>query len=171
MTRLISIPPLGRDFDTSKPTLEALIEAVETGQRLRSGVLKSFVKVEDLVDLGIIRLDSSGKVLMQSQPAFAAPTFQNGWVNYDTSTYNIAGFYRDALNRVYLRGLVRNGTVSTAIFTLPAGFRPDRECIFAVISNSTIGRVDVYPSGQVRAETPSNNTYVSLDGISFVAVQ
>jgi hypothetical protein len=169
MTKVISIPKPGVDFQTSKPTLEALVEAVETGQRVRNDILKSFVKVEDLVDLGVLRLAASGKALMRFQPALSVPTFQGTWVNYDLA-YEPAGFYRDAFGRVHLTGLVKSGTIGLPVFTLPAGYRPVARNIFAMVSADTIGRLDVLSSGEVTPVVGSN-LWLSLAGVSFLAVQ
>ena len=171
MTRLVSIPSLGVDFDTSKPALEAIIEAVETGQRVRNEVLKSFVKVEDLVDLGLLRLATQGKSLMQFGPSYVVPNFLNSWVNLTPAEYNPAGYYKDAFGRVYLRGMISSGTVNAAAFTLPAGYRPEWRILCAAVSNFALGRVDVFANGDVMPVSPSNNAWVSLDGVSFVAVQ
>lgn len=98
-----------------------------------------------------------------------APTFQNSWVNYGTP-HNVAGYYRDPLVVVHLRGVVKSGTVAsgTPIFTLPVGYRPAARELRVVISNGAIGRCDVYDDGRVCAES-GNNAWFSLDGISFRA--
>lgn len=99
---------------------------------------------------------------------FIAPTLLNSWVNFDATTYNAAGFYKDSAGIVHLRGTVKSGVVGSAIFTLPAGYRPVREEIFACSTNNTIGRLDVAPTGDVTLPTGSN-VYASLDGITFRA--
>lgn len=94
------------------------------------------------------------------------PAFANSWVNYG-SGWQVAGFWRDPLGIVHLRGLIKSGTVGSAAFTLPPGFRPPLAETFAVLSNGALGRVDVASDGTVTPMTPSNNTYVSLSGIQF----
>ena len=32
------------------------------------------------------------------------PAFENSWVNYNSSTHETAGFYKDSLSRVWLKG-------------------------------------------------------------------
>jgi len=98
--------------------------------------------------------------------SWSTPTFQNGWINYDT-VYNEAAYYRDASNRVYLRGLIRNGTGN--IFTLPVGYRPVRQELFVVLTDTGVGRVDVAANGVV-LKNGGGNGWLSLDGISFIAV-
>ncbi len=111
-------------------------------------------------------LTVSGDILPES---WTAPTFQNSWVNYDT-TYNQVGYFKDKYGIVHLRGLVKSGTVggSTPIFTLPEGYRPIKRCIFVTISNGSIGRCDVKDTGEVIANNGSNSWF-SLEGISFRA--
>jgi hypothetical protein len=61
-----------------------------------------------------------------------SPTFLNSWVNYDTTTYGPAGYRKDANGFVHLRGLVKNGTSTTAtMFILPAGYRPGRDVLLS----------------------------------------
>jgi hypothetical protein len=96
---------------------------------------------------------------------WTAVTFQNSWVNYG-GVFETAAYTRNSLGEVRLRGMVRSGTVNTAIFTLPSGFRPALQKVFVVMSNGAIGRVDVRTNGEVVLLTGSN-AWVSLDGISF----
>ena len=100
--------------------------------------------------------------------AFIAPTFLNSWVNFDATTFNAAGYYKDGFGIVHLRGLVKTGTVALAIFTLPAGYRPVKTELFSVVSNNAFGRVDVDTGGNVIL-TIGSNAFASLDGITFRA--
>ncbi len=94
------------------------------------------------------------------------PAFQNSWVNFG-SNWQDAGFTRDPFGWVHLRGRIKSGTVGSAAFTLPPGYRISVSEDFAVISNGAVGRVEVLTDGTVIPTTPSNNTYVSLSGIRF----
>ena len=97
------------------------------------------------------------------------PTLLNSWVAFGASN-NAPGFWLDPLGIVHLRGVVKSGTVATGstgtIFTLPDGYRPAFEEIFAVASNGAFGVCRVLADGSVRAYS-GNNTYFSLDGITF----
>ena len=102
------------------------------------------------------------------QELWQTPTFQNSWVNYENS-YNPAGYFKDSLGIVHLRGLVRSGTNNTTIFTLPVGYRPsNRELQTIQTFNNIIGRLDILTDGQVQVVL-GNNGWVSLDGITFRA--
>ena len=99
-----------------------------------------------------------------------APSFTDSWVNYSTQ-YNPCGYYKDSENRVHLRGLVKYGTTgaNADIFILPTGFRPEYRHLFTVQTNGSLGRIDITDDGRVIPYT-TNNTWVSLDNISFKAV-
>lgn len=91
--------------------------------------------------------------------------FQNGWVNFG-GTNATCSYYKDAFGRVWLKGTAKSGTINTAIFTLPSGYRPAEEEIFAVVSNGVFGGVVVRPDGTVTCFSGSN-IYVTLSGISY----
>ena len=94
------------------------------------------------------------------------PAFENSWVDFGAG-WQVAGFWLDPFGFVHLRGVIKSGTVGSAAFTLPPGFRPKLSEPFGVDSNSAHGRVDVLADGTVVPMAPSSNVYVSLSGISF----
>jgi hypothetical protein len=97
------------------------------------------------------------------------PAYQNGWVDYNTE-YAGAGFMKDATGVVHLTGLVKSGTINTAIFILPVGYRPAHRQIYTTMSNSAISRFDVVADGQV-IPISGSNAWVSLETVSFLAEQ
>lgn len=116
-----------------------------------------------------MRGDNAEKVvtLADLQPGpWQTPTFVNSWVNFG-SGYNNAGYYKDVLGIVRLRGLIMSGTVGSACFVLPIGYRPAARTLFSTISNGAIGRVDVMTTGEVVPTAPSVNAWVSLEGLAF----
>lgn len=103
-----------------------------------------------------------------SQPAWTGVTYLNSWVDYSASYHGVA-YYKDEKGWVHLRGLCKNGSgTGTAVFTLPAGYRPSKGLIFPVASNSLFGYVDVATSGAVTAN--GSTVWFSMDGISFPTV-
>lgn len=96
----------------------------------------------------------------------AVSSFTNSWVNFG-SGYNDAAYYKDPFGIVHLRGLVKSGTIGTGIFTLPSGYRPPNIQVHAIASNAAFGYIDISTAGVVRPLSPSNNAWVSLDGITF----
>lgn len=104
--------------------------------------------------------------------ATGAPAFANSWVNYDVDHIHARFRRRDGI--VYLEGLVKNGTATNVIFTLPEGFRPNgmpanstAKLLFPAVNDSgTGGRVDVFPSGAVQ-HIAGGTAFCSLSAVSF----
>ena len=126
------------------------------------------------------------------EPAFVTPGNAPGlygWDNYGNG-FSPVSFRKDQLGVVPLAGLLCpravqfvGGPASCAGFpagttpaqytvtTLPAGFRPASRAIFAVDDTEHLGRVDVLSDGEVDVlwDGTVPHSYISLDGISFVA--
>lgn len=99
-------------------------------------------------------------------------TLANGWITY-SAAYNPFGYWKDASGVVHLRGMLKSGTPgNTAIFTLPAGYRPAyRELFDCETAGNTVDcRLDVLANGQIQI-VGGDTTWTSIDGISFVAAQ
>jgi hypothetical protein len=106
------------------------------------------------------------------------PGFQSPWSNFGGSL-TTAGFYKDQLGIVHLKGAV-HGTTTGTVFTLPAADAPARDVIEGVGRDAggalieicgTLGLDACIPAGQVRVLTSnggiSDNVY--LDGVTFRA--
>ena len=110
----------------------------------------------------------------KQQPQWIAPTLLNGWVNWD-STNMPAGYVKDELGFVHLRGFIKNGSLGVPAFYLPVGYRPNNEnAQFLAYSNDgtnqIVGRIIVYRDGRVVPYGGSNWIYC-LDSVSFRAEQ
>jgi hypothetical protein len=99
--------------------------------------------------------------------AWTAPTLAGTWVNFG-SGFTTAG-YRRIGDMVHLKGTIKLGVVNTTAFTLPVGYRPTAQAIFAVESNNAFGVVVVNAAGTV-VPTTGSNVYFQLDGIVFSTV-
>lgn len=104
---------------------------------------------------------------------------QNSWAAYDASetTFSSPRYRKMPDGTVKLKGLIKDGTTTspTVLFTLPAGYRPTKNCIFIAKcspDNTGIARIDVATNGNVSLANYSGTpaTYVSLDGINFDTV-
>jgi hypothetical protein len=127
------------------------------------------------------------------QPAFITQTcfdpgpfdyFPKTWTNFGAG-HNSLAFYKDALGRVHLKGLIKDGwtfddgndisgvTSCGQIFQLPAGYRPAVREVYATITYDSSGirtaRVNIDGDGLVWAAEDANRAWLSLDGISFRA--
>lgn len=98
-------------------------------------------------------------VELEEDTGWQALTLQNGWVNYG-GTFETAGVRRHG-KVVSLRGLVKSGVVGL-VATLPSGFAPAQDFIFATSSGNAFGDVYVYANGNVNIQTAPSNLFVSL---------
>lgn len=121
----------------------------------------------------LIRLDErTGLMVASWYEAFTEleatlATLENSWVDWG-GAYAPARYMKTHEGLVLLEGLIKDGTLGQPAFTLPVGFRPAEQKIFAVISNALLGLVEVKTNGHVVPQVGST-TYFSLEGIVFRA--
>jgi hypothetical protein len=96
------------------------------------------------------------------------PVFENGWTNYG-DIWETAGYYKDGNNMVHLKGLIKNGTLDTHAFTLPAGYRPAAGVHAMSISNNAGAGFRIYSNGQVIVGSPGQSVWLSLRIPPFLA--
>lgn len=117
------------------------------------------------------KLQLTGKII---QPIPTAVTFQNSWKNYH-SDWADAAYYKDSMNFVHLEGLIDGGTLPNTAFTLPVGYRPLVKIYYPVLCNATgtnyIGKISIWSTGEVYIESICKNSWLSIDGIVFLAEQ
>jgi hypothetical protein len=100
------------------------------------------------------------------------PAFQNGWTNYDiTGTWQPARFRKFPGGLVSVQGLVKSGTLDTAIFTLPAGYRPNQALMMTGTNNAQIARLDVSAAGIINTigALAGSNAFQSISQLWFLA--
>ncbi|SRR5216684_252258 len=146
---------LKRDVDSN------LAPAVEGAK----GVIIAFGKVQ----AGQI----SGEVLSEFTKSIAKAewhefTFQNGWSNYG-GNYVKAAYYKDALGRVHLRGIVKGGIEHAILATLPRGYIPETGITAVVASNSSQPCKIAISQGSGAVLFADSPKWASLDGIEFKA--
>jgi hypothetical protein len=97
------------------------------------------------------------------------PAFENSWVNFG-GVYHTARF-KKANNVVYLDGLVKSGTSSSIIFTLPEEYRPIADSLVItsmdIGSGATIGNLHIYSDGRIQMAVAGTYTWISIH-IQFV---
>jgi hypothetical protein len=102
----------------------------------------------------------------------------NGWAAYGSSAYGPTPQYtKDAFGFVHLRGTMDGSSeTSLAFATLPAGFRPSSGAWVPV--GTSAGSFDPYPANvyidnlgtlTLANGTGANNSFVSLEGVTFYA--
>jgi len=95
--------------------------------------------------------------------------FEHSWTNYG-APYSKAAYFKDPIGWVRLMGVIKGGVVGSPAFQLPPGYRPAVDPgPFPCVSNGVFGRVDVFTDGTVVPTSPSSNTSVSLEVITFKA--
>ncbi len=146
--------------------------------RARSGVYALQQVVSDPLAAGSVTaamLAVGAAAANLGSPVWTALSYGTGWANYTAAGGALAGWWKDPLGRVWLRGLIlRTGTPSPpeTMFTLPAGARPvGLEALLGIGgSASAVISYNVLTSGvaQIQATpTPSAGAYLSLAGMSF----
>ena len=116
------------------------------------------------------RLEVSGGETILEQEAWQVPTLVNNWVNWGNG-FNNAGYFKDSMGIVHLRGMVKDGNLGYDIFILPVGYRPEHtEMHLALGADNTVARIQVFNNGEVWIESGST-LWQSLDGITFRAFQ
>jgi hypothetical protein len=107
------------------------------------------------------------EITVKTLEDWVVPTMAVGWANYGAGLAGVA-YRKDAAGQVHLRGAVSGGTIGTAVFTLPVGFRPYGGVVFAVNSDGAYGAAHVTAAGEVIAAVGTNTQFM-LDGVSFRA--
>ena len=139
-----------------------------TANRPTGASLHAGLTIFDLTEGKLFAYSGTAWVEVTCPGAWTAPTFQNSWVNYDGVE---PAQYRKVGDIVELRGLVKNGTVgeTTAIFTLPTGFRPPKRVRIPIVANSVFAWISVGTDGVVGVGSGSN-VWVALDAVAFSTV-
>ena len=98
---------------------------------------------------------------------WTSPTLQNGWVNYGSGWTNLQ-YTKAADGVVTVRGLVKSGTTTggTTIATLPSGYLPPAQELFATTSTTSsadvFGRVDVTTGGNIIFQSGGSNLWFAV---------
>ena len=92
----------------------------------------------------------------------------NGWHNLNSSYP--ARYTRLSSGLVVLSGIIAGGTINQGAFILPPEVWPTGSvCHFPVSGNNSFGQLNVGGDGVVLPASPTNNTFVYLDGVSYPA--
>jgi len=129
----------------------------------------SLTFVDDSITVPVSAGSLNAMVAAINGGAWVAPTMGNSWVNFG-GLFQTVGYRIMGDGTVMLRGLMKSGTSSATVFTLPAGSWPTAVEKFVVASGTSIAEVLVYPDGTVKVvgyDTGASNADVSLSGIHF----
>jgi hypothetical protein len=116
---------------------------------------------------------SIGSTQLNKGPSYTNAGLQNSWTNFGFGSA-AAGYYKDPLGLVHLRGVIQGGTSDTVAFTLPLGLRPTHNLFVAVGAGGPEGGLaQVASTGTVTVSCESGGTgcIIGLDGVTFRAGQ
>lgn len=151
-----------RQLETFRIDTQATLSSTFSDGKIRIknklGVPPREVRVGQIYPVGFAGLDDQ----------WHAPTLLNSWVNWG-ATASLAGYMKDAMGFVHLRGSVKTGAVPSIIFTLPTGYRPSKDETQITISNDLLGRCDIVASTGAVTASIGNTAWYQLDGITFKA--
>lgn len=130
----------------------------------------------DLVCIGVLSTYSTSSVsrgVWHNVGATGEPAFQNSWVNFGggPSGNQAARFMLTQGGEVHSEGLVASGVIGSAIYTLPAGYRPLSRQLVVVVAQTTGGNslngVSIETNGNVIPETMTPATTNGYMGLNF----
>jgi hypothetical protein len=107
----------------------------------------------------LARMDDTYIAMTAPIDPWHTPTLTGAWVNFG-STYASASYRLEAPDTVRIAGLVAAGTGN--VFTLPEGYRPTANHIFATNGNNAFATFEVLGSGIVNLRAGSGSSYLSL---------
>ncbi len=95
---------------------------------------------------------------------WVAPTLEGTWVN-EGGAFQVCQYRREGVDIVRIRGVVQSGSAGSAIFTLPAGFRPPADIKFAFngTTSAVIHAVTITSAGVVQHVSGSSTTQLGID--------
>jgi hypothetical protein len=97
--------------------------------------------------------------------AAGEPAFQNGWAN--DGTFSTAGFFKDSLGVVHLKGTLNVGPSGLTAFTLPEGYRPAESLVTPIAgSGPSAAYLRILSDGQLQPVHVAGAA-VAFDGLSF----
>ena len=136
--------------------------------QLPAAVALSGTELLAAVQAGQTRSVTAAAVADLRKGTWQVPALNAPWAHYGDSFANAA--YRRDGGRVQLRGVAKDGSGGSVLFTLPTGFRPPAQHIYlANCDGASPARIDVKTNGDVIVTQPAAGIlgWLSLDGIAF----
>jgi hypothetical protein len=101
--------------------------------------------------------------------SFTKATLVNGWKDFAPPSAP-AGYAKDSLGVVHLRGALGSGKSGTTAFVLPRALRPAHDiAVLAVTEADVVGTLQILRNGDVEPFGGNSSAATGLDGLSFVA--
>jgi len=116
--------------------------------------------------------NGSTKILINPKSeSWVAPTLLNSWVNYTGLGFAPTGYYKDPHGIVRLRGFIHSGVSEQNMFVLPVGYRPAYDMRLPGVGNDVFIQLQIGADGVIKNVGVISNSFVSFDGITFLAEQ
>jgi hypothetical protein len=144
----------GRLTDLANRLL-ALASRVDTAETDVSALEAADVALDGRLDTAETDIDDLETLTTPS--TWTGVTFEGTWVNFGSTFQEVE--YRKVGDVVQVRGLAKDGTVGSVIFTLPSGFRPPADLHFINYSAAAPGGFVVNTVGEVDSIFGSNGTF------------
>jgi hypothetical protein len=108
-------------------------------------------------------ISSSGRI------HFTNAKLHNSWANSGPPSA-AAGYAKDSLGVVHLRGAIAGSTSLSVAFVLPKALRPSHDLLVPVVAGAgNVQILQILRSGKALPDGPNVTNFTSLDGISFAA--
>jgi competence protein ComGC len=119
---------------------------------------------------GYLSLDGIKFIPTTTGLTFTALPMVNSWVNFDAGNHQQAGYTKDTLNRTFLRGLIKNGSTTTAslISSIAATYTSPSYLHLPVVSSTGFGMMS--PS-QTNATYPGAGLQYKLGGNGYFSIE
>lgn len=106
---------------------------------------------------------------LTTDSGWQTPTLATNWTDYDTGNASVQ-YKKDALGNIVIKGLAKKSVAlaySDTIFTLPVGYRPTKQQLFASVGNDAFASIGITTAGVVALRAGGSATWTSLAGIIF----
>jgi len=99
-------------------------------------------------------------------PGWLDLVLENGWVQTSSEDAVLPKYFKNKFGHVFVRGVITSGTTTngTQIFNLPAGYRPSKLEIKAILEDTGSGdaHVHVAPDGDVTIQRVTSSSEISI---------
>lgn len=171
MTSTFRLPhvPVTSEADTTRDfeQLQVLLSEGLTASNLKAEAVTESKLGKEAVTTAKIAKEAVTAAKIVKAEAWNAPTLLNSWVN--VAAFETAGYMKNVLGEVRLKGWVKGGVSGKTIFTLPSGFRPGVVGNYAVAeAGSTACQMQVNAAGEV-IPFFTGAAELGLSGVTFLA--
>lgn len=138
----------------------------------RNALLDQLTGLPAQVQQIAMQLQRLWSTLQSTSEDWQKPLLENSWANFGGGD-PVAGYLKDAMGFVHLKGHIKSGASGKTCFTLPEGFRPAGGPNFAISGNASGTPITcfcyVHEDGTVQPTMAAAVSFVSLQTVTFLA--